>query len=325
MSSRLFPILLCLLPIRADQLFEAVEPHMGTLVSIKLYARDAAQAKAAFGAAFQRIAQLDDALSDYKPESELNRVGRAACHRAVKVSDDLYRVLAASQTLSQESGGAFDITVGPVTRMWREARRTRQMPDPDLLDAALSHCGFRKLHLDAVRRTVTLDEEGMQLDAGGIAKGYAADEALRAITKMGIRSALVAMSGDLAFSDAPPGRRGWTIGLPDRTLELANAAVSTSGDSEQYLEANGKRYSHIVDPITGIAITNELTVSIVAPTGLEADPLATAVSVLGETRGRQLVAKHPGVKVYFQTGGTRGNSAPEHTLTTRHRASELPH
>ena len=325
MSSRLFLILLFLVPIKADQLFEAVEPHMGTLVSIKLYASDPAQAKAVFNAAFQRIAQLDDTLSDYKPESELNRVGRTAFHHPIKVSDDLFRVLAAAQKLSEQSGGAFDITVGPVTRMWREARRGHQMPDPDLLDAALSHCGYRKLHLDAAKHTVTLDEEGMQLDAGGIAKGYAADEALRVITNLGIRSALVAMSGDLAFSAAPPGKSGWIIEVHDRTLELTNAAVSTSGDSEQYLEANGKRYSHIVDPITGIAITNELTVSIVAPTGLEADPLATAVSVLGEVRGRRLVAKYPGVRVYFQTDGTRGNSTPKRTLTTHRRGSELPH
>jgi thiamine biosynthesis lipoprotein len=215
----------------------------------------------------------------------------------------LFRVLEAAQQVARDSGGAFDITVGPVVRIWREARREHQMPDGDALDAALSHCGYRKLHLNAASRTVLLDEGGMQLDAGGIAKGYAADEALAVLNRRGITSALVAASGDLVFSNAPPGRRGWriAIGASESTLELNNAAVSTSGDSEQYLEANGKRYSHIVDPTTGIAITNELTVSVVAPSGLRADPLATAISVLGEKRGRALAARYPGVSVYIRS------------------------
>ncbi len=281
-------------------LFEAVEPHMGTLVGIKLYATSEARAKAAFRAAFDRIAQLDGILSDYKPESELNRISRSAVGQPVRASEDLFRILEASRKLSEQSGGAFDITIGPVVRLWREARRERQMPDPDALDAALSHCGWRKMHLDAPARTVELEEGGMQLDAGGIAKGYAADEALAVLKRLGITSALVAMSGDLAFSDAPPGRHGWSIAIAasDRPLELANAAVSTSGDAEQYLDANGKRYSHIVDPLTGIALTNRLTVSVVAPRGILADGLATAICVLGERHGRELAKKYPGVAVY---------------------------
>ncbi len=286
------------------RLFEAVEPHMGTLIGIKLYASSEARAKAAFRAAFDRIAQLDDVLSDYKPESELNRISRSAVRQPVHVSEDLFRVLEASQKLSKKSGGGFDITVGPVVRLWREARRERQMPDPDALDAALSHCGWRKMRLNAAERTVELEEGGMQLDAGGIAKGFAADEALAVLKRFGIASALVAASGDLAFSGAPPGRRGWTIAIAasDLPLELANAAVSTSGDSEQYLDANGKRYSHIIDPLTGIALTNRLTVSVVAPRGILADGLATAVCVLGERRGRELVKKYPGVSVDIRIG-----------------------
>lgn len=279
-------------------LYEAVEPHMGTLVSIKLYARDERQAKAAFRPAFDRIAQLDRIMSDYNPDSELNRICHTAVHHPTKVSEDLFTVLTASQKIAEESGGAFDITVGPVTRLWREARKRHQLPDPDMLDAALSHCGYRKLHLDPTAHSVVLDEDGMQLDLGGIAKGYAADEALRVISSLGIASALVAASGDLAFSGAPPGHRGWTIAIAasDRTLELTNRAVSTSGDSEQYMEANGKRYSHIIDPTTGIALTNGLTVSVIAPEGIIADPLATAVSV----RGKKWTPKEPGVSVFIR-------------------------
>jgi thiamine biosynthesis lipoprotein len=276
------------------RLLEAVEPHMGTLIKIKLYARDERQAKSAFRAAFDRINQLDEILSDYKPNSELNRTCRSAVRQPVKVSADLFHVLAVSQELAEKSGGAFDVTVGPVVRLWREARAQRQLPNPDALDEALSHCGFRKLHLDVAARTVLLDQDGMQLDVGGIGKGYAADQALIVLHRLGIHRALVAASGDLAFS------RRWNIeiGATGRTEELSNSAVSTSGDTEQFLTVDGKRYSHIVDPSTGIALTNQLMVSIVAPRGELADGLATAIRVLGEAKGRQLALKYPGITVH---------------------------
>lgn len=284
-------------------LYEAVEPHMGTLVSIKLYARDSEQAKAAFRAAFDRIAQLDRILSDYQPASELNRIARSAAGKPQRVSDDLLRVLEASQTLATASGGAFDVTVGPVVRLWREARREHRLPDRDALDAALSHCGYRKLRVDGRAHTVLLDQSGMQLDLGGIAKGYAAGQALEVLKNLGIASALVAASGDLAFSDAPPGRKGWNIQIDaaQSVATLSNAAVSTSGDTEQYLDTGGKRYSHIIDPITGIALTNRIMVSVVAPRGILADSLATAISVLGESRGRRLAKEYPGVLVYVRS------------------------
>lgn len=298
--------LVCTARPRAAELrkFEAVEPHMGTLFRIELYARDAEQARAAFRAAFDRVAELDRELSDYLPDSELNRICRTAVGRPVEASPDLLRVLEASQRLAEESGGAFDVTLGPVIRLWRQARQRRQLPDPAQLRDAAAHSGYRKLHTDPIRRTVLLDEAGMQLDLGGIAKGYAADEALAVLTRLGIRSALVAASGDLAFSDAPPGRRGWTIGIDSadrpaapfaRTIELANAAVSTSGDEEQHAEIGGKRYSHIVDPATGMGLTDAITVTIVARRGIDADALATAVSVLGADRGSALLEKRGGV------------------------------
>src|SRR5579859_1124860 len=198
--------------------FEAVEPHMGTLFRIKLYAADERQAKAAFRAAFDRARDLDAILSDYKPDSELNRISQTP----ERVSDDLFRVLAASQKLAEETGGAFDLTLGPVIRLWREARKNNRLPDAEALREAGARCGYRKLHLDAANRTAALEQPGMQLDVGGIAKGYAADEALAVLKRLGIRSALVAASGDLAFSDPPPGQRGWRIGVGshEQVLEL---------------------------------------------------------------------------------------------------------
>jgi len=277
------------------QLFEAVEPHMGTLFRIKLYAAGEEQARAGFRAAFERVRELDDILSDYKPDGELNRVSRTAVGRPAKISDDLLRVLAASQKLAEETGGAFDVTLGPVIRLWREARKNKRLPDASALREAGDRCGYRKLHLDEVNHTVMLDQPGMQLDVGGIAKGYAADEALAALNRLGIPAALVAASGDLAFGDPPPGQRGWKIGVDACVLELSNAAVSTSGDAEQRLEVNGKRYSHIIDPVTRMGLTSGITVTIIAPHGIIADGVATAVSVLGADRGMQFVEKHPGI------------------------------
>ena len=273
---------------------------MGTLVRIKLYAASEREASAAFREAFDRIAQLDAILSDYKPDSELNRLGPGG---PIRVSADLFRVLAASQKLAEETDGAFDVTLGPVIRLWREARRSGQIPEEAAIHEALSRCGYRKLHLDAKTQSVSLDQAGMQLDVGGIAKGYAADEALAVLTRRGIRSALVAVSGDLAFSDPPPGEAGWKIGVDESVLTLHNAAVSTSGDDQQHLDAGGKRYSHIIDPVTGMGLTSGITVTVIAPRGIDADGMSTAISVLGREPGMQFAARHREIQAWIRGAG----------------------
>ena len=281
--------------------YEAVEPHMGTLVKIPLHARDEDEARAAFAAAFARIRELDEILSDYKPTSELSRLTTTAAGADVRGSRDLIRVLAASQDLAAATGGAFDITQGPVIRLWREARASGRLPDSEALRAASARSGYDKLHVDRDAGTVRVDENGMRLDAGAIGKGYAASEALAVLTARGIDSALVAVSGDLAFSAAPPGSRGWRIevhsagaaaGIPS-VFELTHAAVSSSGPSEQHLDAGGRRYSHVVDPATRTGLTDDITVTVVAPHGLDADGLDTAASVLGVEKGLALIESRP--------------------------------
>jgi thiamine biosynthesis lipoprotein len=275
---------------------------MGTLFRIKLYAETSEQANAGFRAAFARIAQLDETLSDYKPGSELNTITMRAVHSPVRVSKDLFTILAASQELSMETDGAFDVTVGLLTHLWRAARRQNRLPDQTELASALALTGYRKFQLNPAKETVEFDIAGMQLDAGGIAKGYAADEALAVLTSLGIHSALVAASGDLAFSNAPPDEPGWRVGLDSfdspgspftRILSLSNAAVSTSGPDEQNVIIGGVRYSHIIDPATGLGLTRPITVTVVAQRGIDADCFATAISVLGAARGLSFIAKQP--------------------------------
>jgi thiamine biosynthesis lipoprotein len=302
------PVICCLLLLTAsvttqaaESSFEAVELHMGTLVRIQVFTADEKTARDAFRAAFDRIAGLDAILSDYKPASELNRLCRAQAGQPIPVSEDLFVVLAASQQLAEQTDGAFDVTLGPVIRLWRHARKTNRLPDAAALQDASARCGYRKLLLDAARRAVTLSEPGMQLDLGGIAKGYAADAALETLRGLGIRSALVAISGDIVCGDAPPGKRGWKIAAdpaadpdagPALVLELSNAAVSTSGDAEQHLDAGRQRYSHIIDPQSAQGITSRIGVTVVAPRGTQADGLATAVSLLGVERGLGLIDQH---------------------------------
>ena len=289
--------------------FEVTEPHMGTAFTIVLYTDDDATASRASRAAFARVAELDRTLTDYDPESELMRLCARAGGPPVAVSRDLYEVLDRSKALYERSGGAFDITVAPVVRLWRRARRDRKLPDPDLLARARALVGSDAIRLDPGARTVQLTRPGMKLDVGGIAKGYASGEAIKVLRDEGVTSALVAGSGDIVVSGPPPGREGWTIAVaplkpePDgragRTILLKNAAVSTSGDAEQFVEIDGVRYSHVLDPRTGLGLTERRSVTVIAPDGATADGLDTAACVLGPDKGLALIESTPGAAGLF--------------------------
>jgi FAD:protein FMN transferase len=288
--------------------FEFSEPQMGTVFKIVLYAPDRITALRSSKAAFGRIAALDNTMSDYRADSELMRLCQQAGGPPVKVSEDLFRVLAAAQQIAQQSDGAFDVTVGPVVRLWRMARLSERLPDPERLAHAVELVGYTKLRLDPAARTVQLLQPHMLLDLGGIGKGFAAEEALVVLKRYGITSALVAGGGDIAVSDPPPKKAGWTIGIaslvapdssPQRYVVLHHAGISTSGDVEQHVEIAGRRYSHVVDPRTGQALVGRRSVTVIAPDGTTADGLATAVSVLGPERGLELIKSMPGTSALF--------------------------
>ncbi len=290
------------------QRFEQTQPHMGTQFAIALYAADEDAARKAFGAAFARIGELDDRLSDYDATSELSRLSQASpTSKPVAVSDDVWRVLSASQALSQRTDGAFDVTVGPLTLLWRRARRQKELPAQERLEQARAAVGYQHLRLHDDQRAVTLLRPKMRLDLGAIAKGYASDEALKAISKCGVKSALVNAGGGLSLGDAPPSEKGWKVGVapldpeaePSRVLLLANCGIATSGDAWQFIEIGEVRYSHIIDPHTGIGLINRSSVTVVAPTGMLADGLATAASVLGPEKGLELIESTPGAAAIF--------------------------
>lgn len=264
---------------------------MGTLARVVAHGAT----DAAVMAAFARLRELEDKLSDYRPDSEVNRLVRA--EGPFPLSTDLLAVLAMAQRIARESGGAFDVTIGPVTHAWRAARAARAAEAPDT-GRAFARCGYRLLMVDERRGLARCLAAGMQLDLGGIAKGYAAGEALRVLRTHGARRAMVAIAGDIAVGDAPPGRRAWRIGLAGgEALELTNACVSTAGDSEQYLvTADGRRFSHIIDPRSGKPLETVRVVTVVAATGAEADAISTALRVLEPEAHAALLARHPGAR-----------------------------
>jgi thiamine biosynthesis lipoprotein len=298
--------------------YSYTQPQMGTTFKIIVYAPDEAAADRASRAAFERVAELDGIMSDYKPASELRRLCDKAGGDPVKVSDDLWTVLERAQEVSRRSDGAFDVTVGPVVKLWRLARRTRQLPDAEDLREAVARVGYEKVKLDPKARTVQLTTKRMQIDLGGIAKGYAADQALAVLKKAGLSRALVAAGGDIAVGDAPADADAWTVGIspvedpeakPSKYLLLTNAAVSTSGDAEQYVEIDGKRYSHVVDPKTGIGLVGRMTATVVAPNGLWSDPLTKVVAVLGPDKGFPIIEQTKGVSGYFVRKTDKGEEA----------------
>lgn len=305
-----FPLLIiasgCRSPRSGQELksFRFVDLHMGSLFRIVLYAPNEATANRAAEAAFQRVKELDDRLTDYDPRSELRQLSQQPAGQPVKISRDLFEVLEHSQRLARQTDGAFDVTLGPLIQLWRQSRKSGKLPTTADIQKARQSTGFAKLQLNASRQTATLAVPNMQLDAGGIAKGYAADQALLVLRRLGIRQAMVAASGDIALGDPPPGKKGWTIAIESldteaagaaETVSLHNAGISTSGDTEQYVEIDGRRYSHIVDPATGLGLTDRIGVTVIAPTATGSDSLATAVSVLGSRRGPAYVASQPHV------------------------------
>lgn len=283
--------------------FEKAE--MGLPFRVTLFAPDEATAKAAADAAFARVEELNGVLSDYDDESEISRLSRTSgSGKSVPVSEDLWRVLERGQELAEKTDGAFDVTIGPLVNLWRRARRKQELPSPELIAEMRARVGFRNLKLDPEKHTAELLTADMRLDVGSIGKAYAVDAALAVLKARGITRALVGGSGDMAAGDPPPGLPGWRIEVaaldapdapPPRIVHLANRGIATSGDVFQKVEIDGKRYSHIVDPHTGLGLTDHSLVTVIAPDCFTANCYTTSASVLGPERGLKLIEETPGI------------------------------
>ena len=295
--------------------FEYERIEMAVSFKFVFYAPNEDTANRAAESAYQRLHQLNAILSDYDPESELRRLCDTAGEgKTVNVSDDLWRVLTAALSMASRSDGAFDPTIGPLVRVWRLARRFEKMPPQSLLDQMRALVDYRLVRLVPEKHGVELTKKGMRLDFGGIAKGYAVEEVLVVLRKYGVTRAMVHAGGDIGLGDPPPGELGWTVGIgarepkgpPSFYLRLSHAFVANSGDMWQYVVLNGKRYSHIVDPRTGLGLTDRSSVTVVGPDGMTTDAISKVVSVLGPEKGLTIIDNTPGVAAYVVRSAENG-------------------
>lgn len=278
---------------------------MGSPFKIILYASNDSVANLAAESAFKRIEDLNVSLSDYRDDSEINHISAQSGSKSwLSVSKDLYDILYISDEISRKTDGAFDATLGPIVQEWRRATRKGYLPDKKVIDEALAKTGYKNIQFDKSSNRIKLLKKGMRLDIGGLGKGFAADEAVKVLKQYGITSAMIDAGGKLALMDPPPGEKGWKIVISTgrdsiQTITYSNVGIATSGPTYRYLEYEGKKYSHIVDPKTGIGLLFHLRTTVISPNATEADALATAFSVSGIKKGKKYLRKFPDNKVWL--------------------------
>ncbi len=288
------------------QRFEFTRVCMGVQARLLVFGENSEEVTKSAESTFRLLATLDACMSDYRVDSELNRLSDSAGGPPVSVSDDLFRVLESGLAYSAASGGAFDPTTGTAVRLWRDSRRTHRLPDDSELSAARSRIGRHSISLTHGTRSVRIATPGTRLDLGGIAKGYAAQRAVEHLRAKGFPQSLVSLAGDISAGRPPPGATGWKVALGScdtgrsaPMIWLADASVSTSGACEQFIEIDGVRFAHIVDPRTGLGSTNRGIVTVIAPDGAAADALSTAAFLLGPEQTSRMLAEFPDVAAIF--------------------------
>ncbi len=308
------------------QRFEFTDQQMGMPVRVVLYAENKELAERTAKVVWDKFAAINAIASDYQDDSEIMRLSRAAPMKpndAIPVSADMAAMLGFGQQLAERSGGVFDLTIGPMTQLWRKTKRSRKLPDDKALQAAREAVDYRALVLakdqSSGKPTVALTKPKMRLDLGGLAAGYAIDQSLAELKRLGIDRAMIDSSGDIGCSGPPPGECGWRIGIaplnpngpPSRYLRICNAALTTSGDAYQHITLNGQRYSHIVDPATGLGLTRPVAVTVIARDCMTADALATTVCIMGQERGFKLLNDYPGSDAIMLLAPLRTNENPQ--------------
>lgn len=289
-------------------LLSVSQPHMGTIVRIVADCEDAGQFQKVTNQAFDRIREIEQICSDYRSDSEVLQLSaKSPTSDPISVSNDLWNVLNQAHHVNRASNGAFDVTVGPLTKEWRRFRRRGQL-DPLRIEEVRSAVGAKHMTLDETKHVVSLGVANMRIDLGGIAKGYAIDAALEVLTNHGITRALVDAGGDIAVTEAPRGEAGWRVGIagldpkqpPILVAHISNCAVATSGDAFQFLEHEGKRYSHILDPRTGYGVDHRATVTVFASNATEADAWASAITVLGPKETPKVLEKERAIAAWME-------------------------
>jgi thiamine biosynthesis lipoprotein len=267
------------------------QPLLGTFVVINAYGSDHSSLDVAATAAFHEIRRVESLLTIHQTNSELARVNATAAHAPVRVSEELFFVVETALRIAEQTDGSFDVTIRPVADLWGFIWKEYRLPSAIELTNALRHVGFRHVELDRAQRTIRFRQPGGSIDLGGIGKGYAVDRALEILRQHGVTNALVRAGGDLRVIGAPPGESAWRVQIEDpaksgqrTTIMLRDAAVSTSGNYENFFVVDGRRYAHVLNPRTGLPVENVAACSVIAQSCIESDAMATALMVLGPQR-----------------------------------------
>ena len=277
--------------------FSFSEQKMGSPLHIIFYAQDSVNANKQARACFELIDSLNHIFSNYDSSSELTSINNNAGIAKNIASPLMWELIMQSKEAYIKSKGAYNIAMGPLTQLWRTARRLKQFPSQVQIKNKLLLCDFNKIQLNNQDHSIYLPAKGMQLDFGGIGKGYIAQKVVDYLKKEGVTASLVDAGGDIVFGDAPPNKKGWIVGVnqPEKTddllpekLQLHNMSVATSGDVYQFIEHAGKKYSHIINPLTGYGVTSLRNVTVIANNGADADWLATACSILPINEAKRL-------------------------------------
>jgi thiamine biosynthesis lipoprotein len=285
------------------QRIEASRMSMGCLYSIAAYGPQASVASG-LERALDEVDRIDRLMSHYREDSPLSRLNRDAARGPVQVEPELFDFITVALEYAAASDGAFDVTVGPLMRAWGFFRGEGRFPTAEELSRARRAVGYRHVRLNPRDRTIRFDREGVELDLGGIAKGYAVDRAVAILGREGVSSALVNACGSTIYAlGKPPDRPDWSVAVQDPLDERASAfevplrdrALSVSGISEKSFERDGVRYSHIMDPRAGRPVAGVLAVVVLAPTGTAGDAIDNVLFVQGVERGRAFLRRHPGV------------------------------
>jgi thiamine biosynthesis lipoprotein len=277
---------------------------MGTWAEITVYSQDAKSVNTAIESALDAMTAVDSLMSVYKQDSEISAINRQAGKNAVSVSPQTFFVVKSAIHYSEISDGAFDITIAPLIRSWGFFRKQGHIPPQEEINQNRALVNYRLIELDAENKQIKLLKSGMTLDLGGIAKGYAVDQAMEKLRAAKIENVLVNLSGNMYAMGHPKDKDAWYIGIrhPRQKenllgfIKLQEEAIATSGDYEKFFIHDGKKYSHIINPHTGYPVSGIASVTIIAKTAMEADALSTTVFVLGAEKGLQLIESIDGVE-----------------------------
>jgi FAD:protein FMN transferase len=294
-------------------------PTMGSSMTLSAYASSEAIAAQAFEKARREVERLAAMMTDYDPSSELNRLHPSAVDSipftSPRISEELFDVLSLAERWHRDSDGGFDIAIGNLTRLWRQHRKRETLPTAEGLETALSKSGFCHLRLQHATKQLVFLERDVRIDLGGIAAGYIVDRAYESLKGDGLHRCLINIGGDIRCGDPPPGREGWKIEIASirsrgpafRRIYLANAAVTTSGDLWQYTTVNGQRRSHILDPRTGLGVLGPMSVTLIAPSCVEADAGATALCIFNAEQSRKFLGQRPSYHTLYLRLDERGD------------------